>query len=113
MPVKRGSVAAPLAAIVSSLAAASCCLPLGYFLTAAGLFGGAGVLDAGRPYLIGLSLVALAAGFTRVYTRSSCRAERSVTAVVVLWSAAVFVLLMFLFPQEIAGLLADITGSSS
>ena len=109
MPVKRGSVAAPLAAIVSSLAAASCCLPLGYFLTAAGLFGGAGVL--GSPYLIALSLVALAAGFIRVYTRSSCHAERSTTAVVVLWTAAVLVLSMFLFSQEIAGFLADITGS--
>lgn len=110
--MKRGSVAAPLAAIVSSLAAASCCLPLGYFLTAAGLFGGVGVLGAGRPYLIGLSLVALTAGFIRVYTRSSCRVERSATGVVVLWTAAVLVVSMFLFPQEIAGFLADITGSS-
>ena len=110
--MKRGSVAAPLAAIVSSLAAASCCLPLGYFLTAAGLFGGVGVLGIGRPYLIGLSLVALAAGFIRVYTRSGCRVERSTTAVVVLWTAAALVLSMFLFSQEIAGFLADINGSS-
>ena len=110
--MKRGSVAAPLAAIVSSLAAASCCLPLGYFLAAAGLFGGAGVLGAGRPYLIVLSLVALATGFIRVYARSNCRVERSTSAVVVLWTAAVLVLSMFLFPQEIAGFLADITGSS-
>lgn len=105
--MRRGSIAAPLAALVGFLSAGLCCLPVGYFLAAAGILGGAAFLDTARPYLFVLSLGALAMGFARTYRGSACRTERSPAAVVALWSATILMIALFVFGQQIAGFLAD------
>jgi len=107
---RRGGVAAPLTAVVSFLAAVSCCLPVGAFVVGAGFFGAASFLGAAQPYLLALAIVSLGFGFIRTYTGKSCRVRRSRAGVVALWTAAAFVLAMFLFPQQVAGLLADLLG---
>ena len=104
--MKRGTVAAPFAAIVSLVAAGSCCIPVGFFIAGAGLFGAAGFFGAAQPFLVALALVSLALGFIRTYAGARCT-RRSRAAVVLLWTAAFLVLAMLLFPQVIAGFLAD------
>ena len=103
--MKRGF--APLAAIVSFVSAVSCCLPVGTVFAAAGFAGAAAFLISARPYLMGLSILLLGAGFWQAYGASNCPVKRNRMAVFLLWTATGLLLLLFLFPQNIAGLLAD------
>ncbi len=107
MAGERGAVGSSIAALGGVLAAMSCCLPLGTFVAAAGAAGAARVLAPWRPWLIGLSILLLAIGFARTYRRRECSVGRSRFSVVVLWISAVLVFSMLLFPQAIAGFLAD------
>jgi len=104
---ERGPVFSSIAAIGSLIAATSCCLPLGTFLAAAGAAGAARILAPLRPWLIGLSVLALVFGFVQVHGRSRCSLRRNPFSVLLLWISAVVVLLMLVFPQAIAGFLAD------
>ena len=104
-PLKRGF--APLAAIVSFVSAVSCCLPVGTVFAAAGFAGAAAFLSSARPYLMGLSVLLLGVGFWQAYGASNCPVKRNRMAVFLLWTATGLLLLLFLFPQNIAGLLAD------
>jgi len=104
--MKRGTIAAPVAAVLSFVAASSCCLPVGFFIAGAGLFGLAGFFGAAQPYLMALSVASLVLGFVRMYRGASCT-RRSRAAVILLWTAAVLVASMLLFPQLIAGFVAD------
>jgi|RhiMetdeSRZDD1v2_1073273.scaffolds.fasta_scaffold2640766_2 hypothetical protein len=106
--MKRPAWIAPLAAIVGFLAATTCCLPVGVFLAAAGLAGVAPLLGPARPYLLGLSIAMLALGFWQVHGRTACPARGRLGSVILLWTAAGMVVVLFLFPQFIAGLLADL-----
>jgi len=96
-----------MAAMGSLVAAMSCCLPAGTFLAAAGAAGAARILAPLRPWLIGLSVLSLIVGFVQTYARSQCTLRRNPVTVVLLWIAAAMVVMMLLFPQVIAGLLAD------
>jgi hypothetical protein len=100
------TTAASLGAIVSSLLTLGCCLPLP-FLGAAGLAGASVFLSVARPWLLGLSVVLLGAGFFQVYRGMKCRVRQSRIALVLLGLAAVVVVFLLLFPQFLAGLLAD------
>jgi hypothetical protein len=100
------TTAASLGAMVSSLLTLGCCLPLP-FLGAAGLAGAAVFLSAARPWLLGLSVLLLGAGFFQVYRGMKCRARQSRIALVLLSLAALVVVLLLFFPQVLAGLLAD------
>ena len=107
----RAGLVAPLSAVVSFLAAVSCCLPVSAFVAGAGLLGVASFMGNAQPYLLALAVLSLGLGFLRTYTGKSCRVRRSRAGVVLLWCVAGFVLAMFLFPQQIAGVLADILGT--
>jgi hypothetical protein len=107
----HGAFAAPLAAVLSALAAGSCCLPLGYLTAAVGFLGLGRVFRAAQPFLWALSIAALAFGFYRLYVRKSCIVERRITSVLWLWAAAAIVLTMLLFPQQIAAFLAGPVGA--
>jgi hypothetical protein len=85
----------------------SCCLPVGTFLAAAGLAGTSAFMDSARPYFLGLSLLLLGFGFWQTYGAKSCPARKNRAAVLLLWFAVGMVLILFLFPQAIAGFLAD------
>jgi len=95
-------------AMLSSLLALGCCLPLP-FLGAAGLAGASVFLSAARPWLLGLSVILLAAGFFQVYRGTKCRARQSRTALVLLGFATILVVFLLFFPQVMAGLLADLS----
>ncbi len=76
-------------------------------LAALGLAGAGTVLERWQPYLMTLSVSALAFGFYRLYRQRACQ-KRSRATVAVLWSSAVLTLAFLLFPQAVASLLADL-----
>jgi hypothetical protein len=96
-------------AILTSLLTLGCCLPLP-FLGAAGLAGTSVFLAGARPWLLGLSVILLGAGFYQVYRGMRCRARQSKAAIALLSLATLVVVLLLLFPQVIASVLADLSG---
>jgi hypothetical protein len=99
-------VTASLGAIASSLASLACCFPLGA-TAAAGLAGASAFAQALRPWMLSLSVALLAAGFWQQRQARKCGLRRSSANDALLWIAFVVVAAMILFPQEIAGLVAD------
>lgn len=97
--------ATPIAAVIAAVSTLACCLPLG-FLGAVGL---ASLSLWARSYgvwLLGLSAVLLLVGFVQLYRgRNQCR-KRSTVSVVLFWVAVAAVVLITLFPQLIASLVA-------
>lgn len=110
--MKQGTgISASVGAIVGSIASISCCLPLGF---AAAI--GAGAVSAFfttlRPWLLGLSVALIGFGFWQQYRAKQCGLRGRWAGTVLLWTAVVVVLGMILFPQEIAGFLADHLGGA-
>ncbi|MFZ0635779.1 MAG: hypothetical protein WA755_15090 [Candidatus Acidiferrales bacterium] len=105
--MKQGTgVTASLAAILSSVATISCCLPLG-FAAALGAGAASAFFTALRPWLLGLSVVLLGLGFWQQHRAKQCAVRGRLLGNVVLWAAVVVVVGMILFPQQIAGFVAD------
>jgi len=97
--------ATPLAAVIAALSTLACCVPFG-FLGAIGLAGASVRLQTMRPWLLVSALVLLAVGFVQLYrSRNECR-KRSPVSIALFWAAVAIVLLIVLFPQVIASLLA-------
>lgn len=101
------SSAAGLSAIASAIAALSCCLPIG-FLAALGLTSTSFFLHSYQPWLLGLSVVFLGVGFFQHYKGARCGAKRNRLVEFMLWASAVLVVIMILFPEIIAGLIANV-----
>jgi hypothetical protein len=105
--LQQGSViSASLGAMVSSLATMGCCLPLG-FAGALGAAGASAFLERFRPWLLALSIVLLGIGFWQQRRAKLCAVKRTYLSAVLLWTAVALVVAMILFPQEIAGFIAD------
>jgi hypothetical protein len=105
--MKQGwSLSTSLGAIVSSLASLSCCLPLG-LAAALGAGTASAFLATLRPWLLGLSVVLLGLGFWQQRRAKQCAMRGRIVSNVLLWSAVIVVLAMILFPQQIAGFIAD------
>ena len=105
--MKSGTgVSASLAAIVSSVATIACCLPLGF---AGALAAGAGsaFFTKLRPWLLGMSLVLLGVGFWQQHRAKQCHLRGRWIGTTLLWGAVIVVVGMILFPQQIAGFIAD------
>lgn len=102
------SAFASIAAIASVLAASSCCLPILPFLFAAGFAGSSAFLSAARPYLLGASILFIAYGFYQSWRAKKCQRRTSVLASVLLWVAAVFVIISVFFPQAMANASASL-----
>jgi hypothetical protein len=96
-------------AMLTSLLTLGCCLPLP-FLGAAGVAGASVFLASARPWLLGLSIILLAAGFFQVYRGMRCRVRQSTTALALLGLASIVVVFLLLFPQVVASVLADLSG---
>jgi hypothetical protein len=96
-------------AVLTSLLTLGCCLPLP-FLGAAGIAGASVFLASARPWLLALSVILLGFGFFQVYRGMRCRARQSKVAIAMLSLATIVVVLLLLFPQAIATVLADISG---
>lgn len=105
--MKQGSgISASLGAILSSLATMVCCLPLA-FAAAIGAAGASAFLLKFRPWFLGLSILLLGVGFWQQRRARQCAVKGRIVGQVLLWSALVIVLGMILFPQQIAGFIAD------
>ena len=107
---KHGTgISASLAAIASSIAVIGCCLPFG-FAVALGAGAASAFLTTLRPWLLGLSVALLGVGFWQQRRARQCApSARWVQKLgnVMLFLAAAVVVGMILFPQEIAGFIAD------
>ncbi len=95
---------APTIAIIAALSTLACCVPLG-FLGAIGFASVAVRVTALRPWFLGASLLLVCLGFCQLYLRKTC-VKRSTTSVVLFWIAVLVVVLVFLFPQVIASVIA-------
>lgn len=109
--MKQGTgISASLAAIVSSIAMIGCCLPLS-FAAAIGAGAASAFFQTLRPWLLGLSIVLIGFGFWQQHRAKQCSVQGSIRGRlignVLLWCALVTVLGMILFPQQIAGFIAD------
>jgi hypothetical protein len=91
---------------MSALVTLVCCLPLG-FATAALSASLSAAIEPLRPWLLGSSALLLGIGVYQVYRSEGTCQRRSPISMVLLWFSAVVVLLVILFPQLLAGLLAD------
>jgi hypothetical protein len=95
----------PVAAVIAALSTLACCLPFG-FLGAIGLAGASVWVQSARPWLLVCALALLVVGFIQLYRgRGQCK-KRSPVSVALFWAAVAIVLLVFLFPQVIASLVA-------
>jgi len=97
--------ATPVAAVIAALSTLACCLPFA-FLGAVGLAGASVRLQALRPWLLASSGILLVVGFVQLYVRRNQCQKRSTVSIALFWGAAVIVLLVILFPQLIASLIA-------
>jgi FtsH-binding integral membrane protein len=91
---------------VSSLATLVCCLPL-TFAAAIGTAGASAFLLKFRPWFLVLSVVLLGIGFWQQRRAKQCAVKGKVLGQVLLWTAVGVVVGMILFPQQIAGFIAD------
>lgn len=103
MHTNKTTVLSAMAAIGSVVAAVSCCLPLGSFFLALGSASASRIFTPLRPYLLGVSVVALIFGFVQTYGQRRCAVRRHRAAVALLWIAAIAVAGTLIFPQMIAG----------
>jgi hypothetical protein len=105
--VKTGTgISASLVAILSSVATISCCLPLG-FAAALGAGAASAFFTTLRPWLLALSVVLLGFGLWQQHCAKQCAVRGRLLGSVLLWAALAVVIGMILFPQQIAGFIAD------
>jgi hypothetical protein len=105
--LKQGTgISASVAAIVSSIATISCCLPLG-FAAALGAGAASAFFTVLRPWLLGLSIGLIALGFWQQRRAMRCSVRGRRVGQVLLWASVVVTLGMIVFPQEIAAFIAD------
>jgi hypothetical protein len=77
-------------------------------LLAAGFAGSSTFLSAARPYLLGAAILFVAYGFYHAWRAKKCRGTPNVIASVLLWVAAVFVVISIFFPQVMANASANL-----
>ena len=104
--MKHAEKVAPVAAAVSALATLLCCLPAGIAAAAATASLGA-IVSGYRSWFLGASALLLVTGIVQVaHARRTC-ATRTHASMVILALSGTIVLLVALFPQILAGLIAD------
>jgi len=99
---------AGFAAVVSVVAASSCCLPILPFAMAASLAWGSTFLTALRPYLLGVSILFIAFGFFQAHRNKQCNRRSSKVGSALLWISAFFVFASLFFPQVLANAAANL-----
>lgn len=104
--VGRQTALASIGAVVSLIAASSCCLPLLPFVAAAGLAGSSAYIAALRPYLLVAAVLLIGYGLYQGYRAKQCNRTPSRVSTILLWCSAVVVAISLFFPQVVANLLA-------
>ena len=94
------------AAAFAALSSLACCLPPA-IMAAAGIAGLGVVIAPLAPWMLGLSVVFLTIGLAQLYRSGKTCPTRSRMGLVIFSVAAAVVLGITLFPQFVAGLLAD------
>ena len=108
-PSRGGRTAlAGIAAVISVVAASSCCLPILPFALAASLAGSSTLLTALRPYLLGVSVLFIAFGFYQAHRNKRCNRRSGKVASALLWISAFFVFASLFFPQVVANATANL-----
>ena len=102
----RGAVVSTLASLASMFAALSCCLPLGTLLMSAGAAGASLFSEKLRPWLLALSVAALAFAFIQTYFRQKCEFRYRRVRTGLLWFSAVVVVGMLAAPRYMSALMA-------
>jgi hypothetical protein len=103
--MKVAERATPIAAVIAALSTLACCLPFG-FVGAMGLAGVSVWAQNARPWLLGGALGLLVLGFVQLYRGRNQCTKRSATSITLFWVAVAIVLIIVLFPQVIASLVA-------
>jgi hypothetical protein len=99
--------ATPLAAAATALAAFACCVPLGV-AGALGVLALGSLFDALQPWFMTVATLLLAVSAYQSYRiRRTCQVRRSRFSLTVLGLSTTIVLLVLLFPQSVAGWIAD------
>ena len=101
----RAPILSAFAASGSVIAAMSCCLPFGAFITAGASATVSRYITPLQPYLLGFAAASLAFGFYQMYGRKACT-RRSPIAVAMLWISLLAVASLYFFPQAIANIIA-------
>lgn len=97
----------PLAAAASAVAVFACCVPLGV-AGALGVLAIGSLFDALQPWFLGAATVLLALSAFQCYRAGrTCQVRRNRFSLAVLGLSATIVLLVLLFPQSVAGWIAD------
>lgn len=104
--MKHRETVAPLAAALAAVSALICCVPVG-FATAAATASLAVVIEPYQSWLLCASVVLLTIGAFQVRRARRLCATRPTFALIVFGVSAGLVLGVLLFPQAIAGFVAD------
>jgi hypothetical protein len=104
--MKHAEKAAPVAAAVTALATLVCCLPMG-IAAAAATAGLAAVVAGYRLWFLGASAVLLVIGIVQLTRIQRACATRNRGSMIILGVSGTIVVLVALFPQVLAGLLAE------
>lgn len=96
--------ATPVAAIVAALSTLACCLPFS-LVGAFGLASLSVIAAKYRMWLLTVAVFLLLVGAAQIYRRTSCD-RRSTVSIVMFWFAVGVFLLVLVFPQLIASVLA-------
>ena len=104
--MKHAEKVAPVMAAVTSLATIACCLPMGF--AAAALTASLSIAVAAyQPWFLGTSLLLLLVGGVQLRQTQRACGRRLSSSLIIFSVSAIIVVLVVLFPQVIAGLLAD------
>ena len=104
--MKHGEKVAPVMAAVTSVATIACCLPMG--IAAAAVTASLSMAVAAyQPWFLGASVLLLLLGAVQLGQTQRACGTRSYSSLMVFGLSAVIVVVVVLFPQVIAGLLAD------
>jgi hypothetical protein len=107
--VKQGMrISTSLAAVLSSFLTMACCFPLG-FAAALGAGAASAFFTTLRLWFLGLSIALIGLGFWQQHRAKQCAVRGRWLGNVFLWVAVIVVAGMIFFPQQVAGLLANLS----
>ncbi len=104
--MKHAEKVPPIAAALTSLATLLCCLPVGFAAAAATTSLGM-VVSAYQAWFLGASVVFLLIGLAQLRELQRTCVRRPYMSLVIFSVSAAIVLLVILFPQVVAAIVAD------
>ena len=106
MKESKGIIGSSVAAVLSIVAAGSCCLPFGALLASGSMAAAGEWISPLRPYLYVVSAACLGWAIWRMVYAPRCQ-RRGPVQMAVVAIASIVVGAMFLLPQQVANFLAN------